>query len=127
MADVLTNTGRAHIAGLIAQVVTPPATGYWIGWGTGVGTAAVGDTTLFTEETADGRVAATESRVTTTVTSDTAQFVATLTASAARNITNAGVFDVVDPGGNLIQKSDHATVPLVAGDSIQYTFRLQVT
>lgn len=126
MADVLTNTGRAHIAGLMSLTVSPPAS-YYIGWGTGAGTAAVADTTLFTEETADGRVAATESRVTTTVTNDTAQYVATLTATAGRNITNAGVFDQNDPGGNLIQKSDHATVPLLSGDSIQYTFKLQVT
>lgn len=126
MADVLTNTGRAHIAGLMSLAVSPPVS-YYIGWGTGAGIAAVADTTLFTEETADGRVAATESRVTTTVTNDTAQYVATLTATASRNITNAGVFDQNDPGGTLIQKSDHASVPLLAGDSIQYTFKLQVT
>ena len=79
MADVLTNTGRAHIAGLLALAVSAPAS-YYIGWGTGAGTAAVADTALFTEDTTDGRVAATETRVTTSVTNDTAQYVATLTA-----------------------------------------------
>jgi hypothetical protein len=28
--------------------------------------------------------------------------------------------------GTLVQKSDHATVPLLANDSIQYTFRCQI-
>lgn len=126
MADILTDIGRSWIAGLLANVVTPPAS-YYIGWGTGAGTAAVADTTLFTEDTTDGRVAATESRVTTTVTNDTAQYTATLTATGSKTITNAGVWDQTDPGGFLIQKSDHAGVPLVSGDSIQYTFKLKVT
>lgn len=126
MADVLTNTGRAWLAGLLSGDTTPPAS-YYIGWGTGAGTAAVADTTLSTEDTTDGRVAATESRVTTTVTSDTAQFVGLLTATGSKTITNAGVWSQNDPGGSLIQKSDHAGIPLVSGDSIQYTFKLQIT
>lgn len=122
MADVVTNAGRAHIAGLLSNTVAPPAD-YFIAWGTGAGTAAVADTTLFTE--VDARVSSVESRVTTTITNDTAQFVATLTAAAARSITNAGVW-TASTAGTLIQKSDHASVPLLANDSIQYTFKIQV-
>ena len=122
MADVVTNVGRAHIAGLLSNTVAEP-TNYYIAWGTGAGTAGVGDTTLFTE--VDSRVAATTTRVTTTVSNDTSQNVATLTASASRNITNAGVW-TASSGGTLIQKSDHATVPLLTNDSIQYTFKIQV-
>lgn len=122
MADVVTNGGRAHIAGLLSNTVSPPAN-YFIAWGTGAGTAVVGGTSLFTET--DARATATASRITTTVTNDTAQFVATLTATAGRNITNAGVW-TASSGGVLIQHSDHATVPLLANDSIQYTFRQQI-
>lgn len=126
MATVYPHTGKAFVAGLISKLVSPPAN-YFIGWGTGAGTAAEGDSSLFTEETTDGRVVATLARLTTTVTNDTTQFVGTITASAARNITNAGVFDQNDPGGTLIVKADHATVPLVSGDSIEYDFRLRQT
>ena len=123
MADVLTDAGRAHIAGLVSNTVAAPAN-YFIAWGTGVGTAAVADTTLFTE--VDARQTSTSTRVTTTVANDTAQYFATLSAGSARSITNAGVWTLVTGGaGTLVQKSDHATVPLVAGDSIAYTFKLK--
>lgn len=126
MADVFTNAGKAWTAGFFTGNTTPPAS-YYIGWGTGAGTSAQADTTLFTEDTTDGRVLATETRVTTTQTNDTAQFVGEIVASGSKTITNAGVFDQNDPGGTLIQKSDFTGVPLVSGDSIEFTFKLQFT
>ena len=79
MANVLTNVGRGMITAALK------ATGYteavYGAWGTGAGTAAVGDTTLFTEKAADltattgTRPTGTTSRVTTSVTNDTWQFV----------------------------------------------------
>lgn len=120
--DVITNVGRAQAAGYLsntaAQVVT-----YYGNVGTGVGTAAVGDTTLFTE-TGTGRIAITPTRVTTAFANDTAQYVFTYTAAGGVNVTNAGYFTAIT-AGVLMQKSDHATIPLLAGDSIQYTFKNQ--
>ena len=123
MADVYTDSGRAQLAGYASNTVTPPAT-YYGNVGTGAGTAGVTDTSLFTE-VGSARIAATTTRTTTTVSNDTAQYAFTYTATGGISVTNAGVF-TASTGGVLMQKSDHATIPLVAGDSIAYTFRTRV-
>ena len=122
MADVITNAGRAQAAGYLSNTVTQVTT-YYGNVGTAAGTAAVGDTTLFTE-TGTARIAITPTRVTTSFSNDTAQYVFTYTAAGSINVTNAGYFTATT-GGVLMQKSDHATIPLLAGDSIQYTFKNQ--
>lgn len=122
MADVITNVGRAQAAGYLSNTVTQITT-YYGNVGTGAGTAAVGDTTLFTE-TGTARLAITPTRQTVAFTNDTAQYVFTYTATGSINVTNAGYF-TAPTGGVLMQKSDHATIPLQATDSIEYTFRNQ--
>lgn len=122
MANVLTNAGRAIIANRIKGSGTEPA---YVAWGTGAGTAAASDTTLFTES-AEARVAGTSSIVTTTVTNDTYQVVGTITASATRAITNAGLLDA-STSGNLFVKGDFSTVNLATGDAIQFTIKYQTT
>lgn len=124
MADVITDVGRAQAAGYLSNTVTQIVT-YYGNVGTGAGTAAVGDTTLFTEDGA-ARLAITPTRVTTAFTDDTAQYVFTYTATGSISVTNAGYF-TASSGGVLMQKSDHATIPLVSGDSIEYTFQNQQT
>jgi hypothetical protein len=119
VADVITTVGRAQIAGYVSNTVTQ-VTQYYGNVGTGAGTAAIGDTTLFTE-VGTARVATTMSRQTTTNTNDTARNVFTYTATGSTSVTNAGIWTAVS-AGTLMQKSDHATIPLLSGDSIQYTF-----
>ena len=120
MANILSDVGRAALTALLASSANK-----WVGWGTGAGTAAATDTTLFTES-AESRVSGTQTQQTTTVTDDTYQVVGLMTASATRAITNAGVFDA-STAGNLFLKGDHATVNLNSGEQIQYTFKLQFT
>jgi len=123
MATVVTNTGKGLITARF--LAGAPALSFYIGWGTGAGTSAATDTTLFTEQTeSGGRAAATVSQVTTTTTNDTVQFVGTLTAGGSRAITNAGVFDAAT-SGNLLMKGDFATVNLNTGDSIAFTMKIQ--
>lgn len=122
MADVVTNVGRAQAAGYLSNTVTQVTT-YFGNVGTGAGTAAVGNTTLFTE-TGSARIGITPTRVTTAFTNDTAQYVFTYTAAGGISVTNAGYF-TASSGGVLMQLSDHATIPLLTGDSIQYTFKNQ--
>lgn len=86
--------------------------------GTGAGTAAATDTTLFTE--VETRTAGTSTQQTTTVTNDTFQVIGTVTATTARAVTNAGLFDA-STSGNLFMKGDFAVVNLSTGDSIQFT------
>jgi hypothetical protein len=119
MASVLTNAGRAIITALLAA-----STAKYVGMGTGVGTAAVADTTLFTE--VETRTSGTQSQQTTSVTSDTYRVVGTVTATTTRAITNAGVFDA-SSSGNLLVKGDFSTINLASGDSIAFTFNLQFT
>jgi hypothetical protein len=122
MADVITNVGRAFAAGLLSNTETQIGT-YYGNVGTGAGTAAESDTSLFSE-TGSARISITPTRDTEAFTNDTAQYVFTYTATGAINVTNAGYF-TANTGGTLMQKSDHATIPLLAGDSIEYTFRNQ--
>jgi len=116
MADIFTDAGENLVADLIDGTASVPT--WRVAWGTGAGTAAKGDTSLFTE--------ASESRVTTVNTQPVAnqnQFVGTITADGTKTITNAGIFDAAT-SGNLLQKSDFTGIGLVLGDKIEFTFQL---
>lgn len=120
MASILANTGKAFITALLQT-----SSAKYLAWGTGAGTAAATDTTLFTEA-AESRVAGTQTQQTTTTTNDTYRVVGTVTATGTRAITNAGIFDA-STVGNLIAKGDFSTINLANGDAIQFTFNMQLT
>lgn len=119
MATVFTNAGKAITANRVNGAGTAPN---YVAWGTGAGTAAAADTTLFTEAS-EARVAGTASVVTTTVTNDSYQVVGTITASAGKTITNAGLFDA-STAGNLYMKGDFTGLALGTGDAIQFTCKV---
>lgn len=123
-ATVITNAGQAIVTNRMIGAGTEPK---FVMWGTGAGTAAVADTTLFTETTDEARTTGTSSRVTTTVTNDTYQVVGTITvATAGKTITNVGLFDVVTASsGNLYFKSDFTGLALLVGDSITFTIKVK--
>lgn len=117
MATVLTNAGRAVITNLMKLTGTELK---WVGWGTGAGTAAVGNTTLFTEA-AETRTVGTSSIVTTTVTDDTYRVTGTIVSLSTQTITNAGTFNALS-SGSLGVKANFTGVDLIAGESIAFTF-----
>jgi hypothetical protein len=120
MATLLVNTGKAVVTNYLnGGAATQPK---YVAWGTGAGTTAATDTTLFTET--GSRVSGTTSQVTTSTTNDTFQVVGTLTAGGSLTITNAGTFDA-STSGNLFVKGDFTGVPLNSGDSIQFTVKVQ--
>lgn len=120
MATLLVNTGKAIITNYLAGgAATQPK---YVAWGTGAGTTAATDTTLFTET--GTRVAGTTTQQTTSTTNDTYQVIGTLTAGGALAITNAGLFDALTVG-NLFVKGDFSTINLTTGDSIQFTVKTQ--
>ena len=119
MATLLVNSGKAVVTNRILGNGTVPS---YVAWGTGTGTTAATDTTLFTEVTP--RVSGTATQQTTSVTNDTYQVVGTQTAGTSETITNAGLFDA-STSGNLFVKGDFTGVPLNSGDSIQFTFKVQ--
>jgi hypothetical protein len=123
MATLLVNTGKAIITNyLIGGAASQPK---YVGWGTGAGTTAATDTTLFTES-GSTRATGTATQQTTSTTNDTLQVVGTLTAATTLAVTNAGLFDNATVGsGNLFAKGDFSTINLNSGDSIQFTFKVQ--
>lgn len=119
MATVLTNVGEQWAADRMSGASA--LDGHFIGWGTGAGTAAKGDTTLFTEAS-EARVAGT---VSTSGSGSAAKYqvVGTLTADGAKTITNAGNLDA-SSAGNLIVHGDFAGIALALNDSIQFTITI---
>jgi len=115
MADIFTDAGEEFVVDQLDAFGT-----YYVGWGTGAGTAAKTDTTLFTEA-AESRVATTDSQPT----ASTLQHVGTITSASGQTITNAGIFDA-STTGNMILKSDFTGVVLANGDKIEFTFSLAV-
>jgi hypothetical protein len=118
MATIYTDSGEAITTDALAggSLAAEPL---YVAMGTGAGTAAKADTTLFTES-AEARVSGTSSRFTSGSTNNGYRVVGTQTASGARAITNAGNFDA-STSGNIFIKGDFSTINLASGDSLQQT------
>lgn len=119
MATVVTDVGEQWIVDKIDDTVA--TSNGWVGWGTGGGTAAEGDTVLFTEA-AESRVAGAQ----TQPSSDTSRIVATITSASGQTITNAGTF-TASTSGTLIVHGDFTGIVLANGDKIEFTINLQIT
>lgn len=128
MATVLTNLGEEWVVDrLVGSGTYSTYTGAYVGWGTGAGTSAKGDTTLFTESNDPVTTARTTGTITKTGTGATAkrQNVVTVPSTTTQGITNAGEFSSGSGGNNtLFTKGDFTVINLVNGDSIQFTFTL---
>lgn len=122
--NLITNVGLAVAAGQLNGVTTAPVTA--IALGTGTTAAAAGNTALETEITDAGgeRGAATTSRVTTTVTNDTAQWVKTFSFTGTKAVTEEGLLDNNTSGGNLLARQVFSAVNVVNGDSLQITHKV---
>lgn len=118
-ATVLTTVGKTWIQQKLDEAVQ--TTGDYIGWGTGAGTAAAADTTLFTEG-AEARTLSTRSQQG----SDTVRWVGTITATSGKTVTNAGNL-TASSSGTLIVHGDFTGVVLLTNDQIQFTINLQIT
>ena len=117
LTNALTTVGKTYIATKLADTTTTTVVPKWIGIGTGVHGAVVGDTALTTEvETRSGTNAATSS-------TNVFQVIQTITASALRAVTEAGLFSAVT-GGTMIISSTFDVVTLQIGDSIQITAQI---
>jgi len=118
MATLVVDVGEQWIVDKMQGTVS--TTPEWVAWGTGAGTAAETDTTLFTEAS-EARVQGTMSQPT----ADVLRVVGTITADAAKTITNAGTF-TASSGGTLIVKGDFAGQALNAGDKIEFTIEITI-
>lgn len=103
--NIITNTGRAAITGLLSNLGSIPAFG-WLAVGTSSTAEAATQTALVAEITTNnlGRAAATVSRTTTTVTNDTMRLTYTWTASGTSTIEEVGLFNASSAGTMLGRK-----------------------
>jgi hypothetical protein len=121
VATLVVNTGRAIFTNRLKAGGTEPS---FVAVGTGVTTAALADTVIQTE--VETRVAGTSTQQTTSTTNDTYQVIGTQSITATRALANAGLLDAVT-SGNLFTHGDFAVINLVSGDSLQQTWKVQVT
>lgn len=116
MADIYTDAGEDLTADILDGTTAVPT--WKVAWGTGAGTAAKGNTTLFTEA-AEARVTTAQSQPSSNVN----QFVGTITSASGQTITNGGIFDAAS-SGNMLLKSDFTGIVLATNDKIEFTFQL---
>lgn len=124
-ANLVTNAGKAAAAGLLTGDVTDFFD--YIAVGTGTTAAAVTDTTLETESATAGltRAASTNSRVTTDVTNDTAQFLKSFSVTGTVAVTESGVLSA-SSGGTLLARQVFSAINVVNGDTLQITWKIDV-
>lgn len=125
--NVITDVGKAQVAGLIGGLVTTPFKYIAIGDGdeSNPGSCASessSDTALGHELQ---RLEATVSQVTTSVSNDTLQLEATFSFSANASICESGVFDA-STGGNMLARKTFSVMNFADGDSLQVTWKIQV-
>lgn len=131
MATTTTNTGKAVITDRLQSTpatYTGTTAPRFVAFGAGSGGTAA-STNLAGQ--LGGKTTGTETLVTTSVTNDTYQVVATLTASGSWAITESGLYTGPASGTSatnvLFAYSDFSVVNLNASDSIQFTWRVQFT
>ena len=124
-----TNVGEQKVVDIVDGTATSPVdigTGNnFVDWGTGTTAAAKTQTALVTPAP-EARSGGTVSQVTTNEAGDTNQWVATITATAARAITEAGLFDA-STAGVMIIRGEFDVINLVTNDKIEFTITLAQT
>lgn len=126
ITNLVTNAGKAEVAGLLNGATTGAFD--YIAVGTGTTAAAAGDTALQTEIVDSGlaRAQGTTSRITTTVTNDTAQVTKTFSVTGTKAVTEAGLLDAAS-AGIILARQVFAAVNVSNGDSLQITWKIQLS
>jgi len=124
--NVITNVGLAEAAGLLVGDVTGMTKFDYMAIGTGTAAATATDTQLQTEITDGGgeRAGTTGTRVTTSVTNDTSQFVTTYSFTGSYTVTESGVLNAASTGTMLCRQTFSA-INVANGDSLQVTWKVQ--
>lgn len=125
--NLVVSAGKAGIASRINAAGAEAAFTY-IAIGTGTAAAAAGDTTLGAEITTAGgqRASATCTRVTTSVTNDTAQDVVTFSFTGSFAVTETGLLNDATTG-TLLARQVFSAVNVASGDSLQVTWKIQAS
>jgi len=118
--NLIVNSGIAFIA---QRLISTPTAMSHMAIGTGTTAAAAAQTALVTEV---GRVALTSStNITTTVTNDTVQYVASFPAGTGTGaITEAGIFNAAS-AGTMLNRTVFSVVNKGAGDAMSITWNVK--
>lgn len=119
--NTITDVGKAIAAGQVNGATSAPVTAIAIGVGTPSTTALGSESTT----NGGGRGAATCSRVTTTVTNDTAQWAKTFTFTGSLALTEEGLFDNNTSGGNMLASQTFSVVNVVNTDTYTITHKVK--
>jgi len=120
--NTIVNDGLAWLAGALSGDTVTPSDLKYIAIGTSTTAAAAAQTALVTEVETRGE--GTQSRITTTVTSDTYQAVATLNITDTHAITECGIFSA-STNGTMGARQTFAALNLISGDTLQITWRIK--
>ncbi len=125
ISNLITSAGKAGSASRLMGAGGEAAFTY-MAIGTGTTAANIADTTLQTEITTNGgqRAAGTASRVTTTVTNDTAQLVLTYTFTGSFAVTESGILNAASVG-TLLCRQVFSAINVASGDTLQITWKIQ--
>ena len=120
--NVIVNTGKAQVAGLINGATTGPF--QYIAIGTGTTSESASDTSLV-NETHRGQDTS-PSRETTNVSNDTAVLDYTFDFTSSYAITESGVFNA-SSGGTMLCRKTFSAINVANGDSLQVTWKITVS
>ena len=122
------NAGKAESAALIVDTASPAAFTY-LAVGTGTGAFDATDTTLDAEITDSGlaRASATVTRVTTTVTNDTAQLSKAFSVTGTKTLGEQATFNAASAGDMLQRTALSPTRAVVNGDTYTLTVKIAVS
>ena len=126
-ATVITKGGYSIIANRIQNTPTlasPRFVAMGVGATGAARTAANTDTALSSE--VETRATGSESQVTTTETGDTYQCVGVITATAGRNVDEAGLFNAA-AAGTMFLSATFTVIPLNINDSLQLTCKCKIS
>lgn len=125
--NLVVDAGKAGVASRINGAGGEAAFTY-IAIGTGTVAPVAGDTALGAEITTGGgaRASATASRVTTGVTNDTAQLQYTFNFTASFAVTESGALNAASVG-TLLARQTFSAINVANGDSLQVTWKFQVS
>jgi len=122
MVDTIkvTDAGMSIVTNRLKNSGTSPD---YIHWGTGTTTAANNNTALETASGHESRVQGAMTQQQTNVSNDTFQVVGTITcATAAKAITEAGLFDA-SSSGNCFLRGTFSAINVNVADSIEFTIK----
>ena len=125
--NLVVNAGKAGMASRCNGAGGEAAFTY-LAVGTGTTAPAAGDTALQTEITDSGlaRASATVSRVTTSVTNDTAQLDTTWNVTGTKAVTEAGAFNAAS-AGTMLGRQTFSAVNVSNGDTLEVIYKFQMS